>query len=217
MVLVSIVMPMIRPEKAKRCIDAISENSGIPSWQYEIVTEEDKERIGAPKMVKKLVDRSNGQLVAYIGDDCVPQKDFLKNAIKAMETLPEGWGLVGFDDNVRLKGQIKAAAHWLADKRLLPLLEGEFFCTQYYHCFCDNELSIRAAELGRYVFCEEAYIYHDHVIVDPKQDDEDYRRVYSTKWYAHDLMLFRRRRASNWTFKPKQDKWQCYNKPGEEK
>lgn len=150
--LISIIIPVIRPDKAARCCNAIIENSGIPRSQYEIVTEEDKDRIGAPRMVKKLTDESTGDLVCFLGDDTIPQKDFLKNALEAMATLPDGWGLVGFDDNIRLRGQIKAAAHWLGNKKLLPLLDGCFFHTGYKHCWCDNELTIRAAELGRYIF-----------------------------------------------------------------
>jgi GT2 family glycosyltransferase len=196
--LVSIIIPVIRPVKADRCKNAIIENSGIPQSDYEIIAEEDKDRIGAPKMVKRLTDASRGDLVCFLGDDTIPQKDFLKNAIKAMEALPDGWGMVGFDDNIRLEGQIKAAAHWLADKRLLPMLGGEFFHTGYKHCWCDNELSIRCAEMGRYVFCKEAFVYHDHPIAETSSDDADYRRVYSNEWLSHDIVLFRQRKRNNW-------------------
>ena len=196
--LISIIIPVIRPDKAVRCRNAIIENAGIPDSQYEIVTEEDTERIGAPKMVKKMTDSCQGELVCFLGDDTVPQKDFLKHALESMATLPDGWGLVGFNDNIRQKGSTQAAAHWLADKRLLPLLGGEFFHVGYRHCWCDNELCLRAKELGRYVFCEAAYIYHDHTLVDRKNDDPDYRRVYSNEWLAHDVVLFRQRRRNNW-------------------
>ena len=196
--LISIIIPVIRPDKAERCRKAIIDNSGIPASQYEIVTEEDSDRIGAPKMVKKMTDSCQGELVCFLGDDTIPQKDFLKHALEAMAGLPDGWGLVGFDDNIRIKGTIKAAAHWLADKRLLPLVGGEFFHTGYRHCWCDNELCVRASELGRYVFCEDAYVFHDHVIVDIKNDDPDYRRVYSQDWIAHDVILFRQRRSNQW-------------------
>ena len=194
----SIIIPVIRPEKAERCKNVIIENAGIPAIQYEIVAEEDIARIGAPRMVKKLTDSCQGKLVCFLGDDTIPQKDFLKNALEAMATLPDGWGLVGFDDNIRLEGTIKAPAHWLADKRLLPLLEGEFFHTGYRHCYCDNELSIRCAEMGRYIFCEKAFVYHDHVLVDQRNDDPDYQRVYSLDWLAHDTLLFRKRRGNGW-------------------
>jgi hypothetical protein len=195
---ISIIIPVIRPDKAVRCCNAIKENSGIPRADYEIVTEEDTERIGAPKMVKKMTDFCKGDLVCYLGDDTIPYPDFLKYALEAMATLPDGWGMVGFDDNIRLGGQVKAAAHWLCDKRLLPLLGGEFFHIGYKHCWCDNELAARCVEMGRYLFSKKAYVYHDHVIADIKNDDADYRRVYSQEWLAHDVILFRKRRANGW-------------------
>jgi GT2 family glycosyltransferase len=198
--MISIIIPVIRPDKAERCKKAIIENSGIPVDQYEIVTEEDTERIGAPRMVKKMADACRGELVCFLGDDTIPQEGFLKYALEAMATLPDGWGLVGFDDNIRREGTTKAAAHWLADKRLLPLIGGEFFYTGYFHCWCDNELTVRVSELGRYVFCKEAYVYHDHPIVGAVSD-KDYRRVYSQDWMVHDCILFRKRRRANWVTK----------------
>jgi len=196
--LISIIIPVIRPKKAKRCVEAIKINSGIYRSLYEIITEEDTERIGAPKMIKKMTDACTGDMVCFLGDDTIPHPGFLKYALEAMATLPDGWGMVGFDDNIRLGGQVKAAAHWLCDRRLLPLLEGAFFHTEYRHCYCDNELCARTSEMGKYVFCKKAYIYHDHVIADSKNDDPDYRRVYSHDWMAHDIILFKQRRRNNW-------------------
>jgi len=92
-----------------RCIDAVMANCGIDLNQIEILAEQDSQRIGAPKMVKNLTDKSHGQMVCFLGDDCIPQKDWLKYALMAMETLPDGWGLVGLDDNIRKPGTIKAA------------------------------------------------------------------------------------------------------------
>ena len=194
--LISIIIPVIRPDKAIRCCNAIRESAGIPESQYEIITEEDNERIGAPKMVKKMTDSCQGELVCFLGDDTIPQPGFLKYALEAMATLPDGWGMVGFNDNLYQEG--KAATHWLADKRLLPLVGGDFFHPGYRHCWCDNELCIRAESLGKYIFCERAYIYHDHVLVNPKNADSDYTRVYSQDWMAHDIVLFKQRRRNNW-------------------
>ena len=196
--MISIIIPVIRPIKAERCKEAILLNAGIPKSQYEIITEEDAARIGAPKMVKKLTDSCQGDLVCFLGDDTIPQKDFLKNALKTMATLPEGWGLVGFSCNIKPQGDSKVAAHWLADKRLLPLVDGEFFHTGYKHCWCDNELCLRAAELGKYVYCKEAYVYHDHVLINNTANGADYQRVYSDEWMAHDVILFRKRKRNNW-------------------
>jgi len=196
--MISIIIPIIRPQKAERCIEAIRVNSGLPDGAYEIVTKEDRGRIGCPKMVKQLTAEACGSLICFLGDDTVPQENFLKFALQDMETLPDGWGLIGIDDNIRFADTVRAPAHWLADKRLLPYLDGEFFHTGYRHCYCDNELMDRCVALGRYKFSERAFVYHDHVISDAANDDSDYRRIYSTDYMMHDMMLYRKRRANNW-------------------
>lgn len=194
---VSVVIPVIRPHKAARCEDALLSDPTSPP--LEIVMEEDRDRIGCPRMVRKLVERATHDLICFLGDDTIPQPGMLRHACRAMAAFDGGWGLVGIDDNIRQAGQIKAAAHWLGHRTLLEFLNGEFFHTGYKHCFCDNELTIRAASMGRYVFCLDAKLYHDHPIVDDSADDADYRRVYSDAAYVADLQLYRARRRNKWT------------------
>lgn len=157
---VDIIIPYLNKELSERCISAILENSGVPQDQYTITSEFDSEKIGCPKMVKKLVDGSSNNLVMFLGEDTIPQKDFLKNALSAMEKLPDGWGLVSINDEVQ-DGNV-FATHWLADKRLLPLIGGEFFCTEYEHNFCDSELSLRCRLIGRYIFAKDSVVEHNY-------------------------------------------------------
>ena len=94
---VSIIIPVIRPEKAARCISMIRENAG-DGINYEIVSSVDEDRMGAPKMVKELVAQTKYDLVCFLGDDTLPQKDFLKNAVLEMNQFEGRWGLVGLND-----------------------------------------------------------------------------------------------------------------------
>jgi glycosyltransferase involved in cell wall biosynthesis len=194
--IVSIIIPVIRPKKAERCISAIHRcRNGIP---VEILTKKDKKRIGCPLMVKQLVEKSQCNLVMYLGDDTVPLPGFLENAIKAMETLPDKWGLVGLNDQFHTGGNL--ATHWLAHKNLLPKLGGEFFHTGYRHTMCDVELTERCRMMNRYVWAEDAKIKHDHPYVtgNRKQMDKDYERVYSNSWRSHDEQLYHARKHTNW-------------------
>jgi len=194
---VSIVIPFIRPDGAKRCIDAIRKNAGVPKSRYEIVAEEDRDRIGAPRMVNGMVERAKHGLVMFLGDDTIPQPDFLAKALEAMGTLPEGWGLVGLND-LRFDGRHFATA-WLADKRLMPLLGGKLVHEGYWHCFSDNELTIRCRELKRYVWTKDAKVKHANPVVDRTVAwDDDYRKVYSQEWFMHDQVLFWKRRQNGW-------------------
>ncbi|MFH2075419.1 MAG: hypothetical protein ABIJ57_08750, partial [Pseudomonadota bacterium] len=94
---VSIIIPVIRPESAARCIKAINENAGVPRETFEIVSAQDHDRIGCPEMVKMLTGKTRHDLVMFLGDDTIPEAGFLKEAIEAMETLPDGWGVVGLN------------------------------------------------------------------------------------------------------------------------
>lgn len=153
--MISIIIPVIRPDKAERCIKAILDDD-FTGW---IVAEEDKDRIGCPKMVKRLAEKASGDLICFIGDDTIPRPGWLDAGIEKMNCLPDGWGVVG----LKTEGSVKCA-HWLADRRMLALTGGEFFSTEYKHFFCDNELMDIARENGRWAETDEIVINHDHPV-----------------------------------------------------
>lgn len=185
--MISICIPYIRPKNMPALLERIKETCvGI---DYEILSEEDKDRIGCPKMLKHLVDKSNGDQVCFIADDTWPEDGWLHAAIEAMKTLPDGWGVVGLNSQ-----QSRHAAHWLADKRMLPLVGGEFFNTEYKHCWCDNELTDLAIDAGRCLFCDEAKLTHNHPVFGTAPVDADYNRVYSDEYKRHDFFTYCRRK-----------------------
>ena len=51
---VSILIPTIREEGLKNCIKHITENACVPNMLYEIISEEDNDRIGCPLTLKNL-------------------------------------------------------------------------------------------------------------------------------------------------------------------
>jgi len=106
-----------------------------------------------------------------------------------MAELPDGWGLVGLSDETGRELPV----HWLADRRMLPLLGGEFFSTAYNHCFCDQELMDIAKEHNRYVMCEKAIVRHDHPFFTEGPFDEHYQRVYQRDSWQHDRVLYYQR------------------------
>jgi len=192
---VSIIIPIIRPEGAKKCIEAIKKNAVVSEEKYEIVTAFDDDRIGCPKMVRELVKRTKHDFVMFLADDTVPKYGFIVRAFCAMDKLPGGWGLVGLNDNYR-SGK-NNATHWLASKKLLDHLEdNDFFYTGYRHQFCDRELTDIAIELDRYIWAEDAEIIHNHPAIDMKFEDEDYMRVYSDENQNHDHKLYINRKKA---------------------
>ena len=183
---VSIIIPVIREKSVKTCISAIEKNAGIPIDQYEILTEIDSQRVGCPKMVKKLTKKAKYDLVMFLGDDTEPQEGFLVEALKEMEKLPDFWGVIGLNTEPG-----NPIAHWLAHKKMLNLIPGRsFFSTEYLHCWCDNELRDIAEEFDRWGFAEKAKIKHHHPINSSAGWDKDYERVYSEKAKRVDHMTY---------------------------
>ena len=198
---VSIIIPVIRPKNIKNLIGLIEKNAGIPRNEYEILTKEDKERRGAPIMVKELTEESKYDLVMFLGDDCEPLPNFLSQARETMGSFQGGWGLVGLYDIERPGNH--APTHWLAHKRLLKFTR-EFFHTGYIHQYCDNELRLWAHSLNRYRLNKLAKVNHKHVGFKDKSktfreniemnNDTDMKRVYSFYVSNHDKDLFNKRK-----------------------
>lgn len=192
---VSIVIPTLgREEKLARLLDLIKQNANYPD--YEVIVERDsfESRQGVPKMLKAGVEKSTGELVMFLGNDCIPERDFLILAVlKMLSSFPDGSGLVGLNDGY-WHGEF--ATHWLASKKLLPSLDSEFFHTGYRHCGCDNELTERCRAMNKYVWCSEAKVLHDHPVrtgFKPSDLDEVYRLAYDRQSMEFDRDLLAER------------------------
>jgi len=187
--MISICIPFIRPGNIPPLVNAIYQNAGIPKTDYQIMMAEDVDRIGCPKMLAQMVDSCLGDQVCFLGDDTMPEPDFLKHAVEAMATLPDGWGVVGLNSQ-----NSRHAAHFLADKRMLKYLGGEFFATEYRHCWCDHELTDIAIDQGRFVFADKAVLIHNHPAFESAPVDDDYARVYSEEYKDFDRRTYYRRK-----------------------
>lgn len=188
--MVSVVIPTLgREEMLAKCIHMIEENAK-EYGNYEIIVEHDQfppNNIGVPNLLKLGVENSKGSLIMFLGNDCEPQPGFMREAVTAMMIhYPKLDGLVCFNDKYCFGA---LATHWLGGKALLPLLDGEFFHTGYHHVGCDNELTMRTQAAGKFFWCEDAYVYHNHPMNNHKGPilDEDVANtdeVYRIGWNA---------------------------------
>lgn len=144
----------------ERCLSAIAANTG--DWPYEIIIEDDppERPTGLPLTLERAVTRSAGEYVVFLGNDCLPQPGWLRAAMECMSFFPERVGLVALNDR-QFDGE-QFAINWVASKALLPLLGGQFYCPEYKHVGCDVELSARCKQIGRYKWCQQARIIHEH-------------------------------------------------------
>lgn len=191
--MISIIIPVIRPEKAAQCIKAIRENAGIPWTDYEIIMQEDTDGIGCPRMVKELVRQTKGDMIMFLGDDTIPQEGFLKEALESMSTLPDSWGVIGLHtQDTREDIMFNEKAHWMASKKMLEYIPGgDFFSTEYRHCFGDDELMDIAVDMGRWVLATRSKIIHEHPINCNAPNDEGYSKAY--KHFDDDRKTYHRR------------------------
>lgn len=182
--MISIIIPTIRPQNIPIILEHLKRAC---THEYEVLWEEDVERIGAPRMVKKLVDKSKYDWVVFIGDDTLPQDGCIDNALAYARK--NNLSVVGFNDMHGQKG-----THWIAHKSILDSLEnGEFFFTGYIHNFCDDELRVRVEKLGKYGWCESAKIVHNHPAFTGENPDATYKTQIDNANWNHDKQLFARR------------------------
>jgi hypothetical protein len=176
-------------------VAAIAANAGVAADTFEVITAEDTNRIGCPKMVDLLTRQTSHDLVMFLGDDTIPEPGFLKAAVAAMDTLPDGWGVVGLATED--PAGINDRAHWLAHKNMLAHMGGAFFPIEYVHCFGDDELKDVAIELGRWTVATDCRIGHDHPINKKGQaNDPDLARVYNSENWKHDQKIYRQRKLA---------------------
>jgi len=204
---VSVCIPTLgRPEKLHRLLESIKDNAEYDN--YEVVVKADEfppNNVGAPTVFKRCVDESTGELVLFLGNDVVPQKGFMREAVWEMiRKFPELDGMIGLNDNYWREEHV--APHFLISKKLLPALDGEFFHTGYYHTGCDNELRARVEQLGKYAFGRKAVIFHDHPMMAGSKAEMDhiYAQAYGGPRHDHDDILYAER-AEKYGFKDR--KW----------
>lgn len=188
---ITIIIPWVRKELAPRAVSHAIFNAGVPVLMD---AREDTERIGCPKMVKKMVDDAATEYVCFLGDDTIAQPDYVKNAMEEMRQFPDGVGMIGLNDST---GRI-LPTHWIAHKGLLPYIGYEFFHTGYRHCCCDVEMYERVSSIARFKYSQSAIVLHDHPMLNGKKSDRFYNYVYSGPIRSKDQALLKHRRENEW-------------------
>jgi len=194
--MVTIIIGYVRPHLMPPLLTLIKQNAHFP---YRVLVKEDVDRIGHPAMVNKLFHRAKTNLVCMLADDALPQPGFLKEAVSSMAELSGKWGVVGMND---LTGRPGLPCHWLAHRKVLPLLDGDIFHPGYNHLCVDNELGERTQQAGRYIFSEKSIVVHNHPLLKGVEikdlTDKDYLKAYSDIPRAKDQLLLKTRRDHGW-------------------
>ena len=177
--LITIIIPTTpeRRERLQECLNAVRDNSNFP---HRILIYEGNDG-GYVKAVHRAVEDING-LVCVIGDDMIPQKDWLKHLA---ETYNDN--LVFPDDGIS-KGKLATAFLCSADYLRKYLYKG------YSHLFSDRELTAVSKILGKLQYVPESKVIHNHWSTGAKKDNT-YLAQDKTK--DKDRELFFIRKAKN--------------------
>jgi hypothetical protein len=134
---------------------------------------------------------ATGDPVVFAADDLDWQPGWLPAALYKLEEFPDSWGLVGFNDG---HWGEELSTHYLMSRRfIVDVLGGVVAWPEYGHSFNDLEVNERARRVGRYAWCEEAKVFHDHWLFgDRAQDDTDRRTLAD---HAAAQATFERRKA----------------------
>lgn len=120
---------------------------------------------------------AQGENLVLAGDDLTWGENWLENALEWLSALPDGWGMVGFNDGHGNGDDF--STHYLVSRKLITdVLGGVIAWECYRHSFNDVEMTERAKAAGRYVWGEDVHVRHDHWLFgDRQQDATDQRNL----------------------------------------
>lgn len=189
---VSVLFPSTgRPDRAEACLRRLRETT--KGYEVEIVAAVDADpetcrRIeplvdvlsveddyrGCSRAWNDALGLCSGDPVIFAADDLVWGDGWLDAALGLLAEFPDGWGLVGFNDG---HWREDLSTHYLMSRRFIVEVLGGVVAWDFYrHSFNDLEVNERAKRAGRYAWCEDALVGHEHwVFGQREQDDTDTR------------------------------------------
>lgn len=190
--LISVILPtMGRPERARACVERVLATTDGYELQVIVAVDDDRqtleimqvlgvtisyciERRGKSQAWNDGLALARGDYIVSLADDVQVEPGWLREALVVM---PEGGGLVGFNDT-----HTRKPTHWIASRNwIIEGMGGVMAWPCYLTSHNDVETHERAVRAGRYAWAEKAIARHDHPIFDGREwDDTD--RVSQAHW-----------------------------------
>jgi glycosyltransferase involved in cell wall biosynthesis len=212
--LVSIIIPTrFRDEHLDRCLGLIADDErSYPNIEVIVVRDELDQPMGCPRAVNTGLSKANGDYIVFLGNDCLPQPGWLRNAMAMLRySFPEGKGMVSFNyDHTPGRAQ-----HFLIHKDVLKLLPYnqdsdnlKLFNEDYYHNYVDEELLAVMLYNNKYRWCPTARVLHSWYddrgnSQGVEKREKDACDIYAEEHNDHDAKLFAERQIlwqRDWTF-----------------
>ncbi|MCK9371488.1 glycosyltransferase [Candidatus Dojkabacteria bacterium] len=173
---ISILVPTLgRPDGLKRCMDSI-DKLNYPKELIEVLVVEDDPRIGVPRRVKELYDKSTGDYIIFAANDMEFHPDSVILAF--IDMIHENKGLCAFKSSEYiLEDEGNICEHFMITRNLINELGGYIFDVDFDHCGVDNLLWYRCKKIGQAMRSERAVIIHHHFTRENVPMDDVYALV----------------------------------------
>jgi glycosyltransferase involved in cell wall biosynthesis len=140
-------------------VDADEETARLLDPIVDVLLYEEEFR-GNSKAWNDCLEVSTGDPVVFAADDLVWHPGWLDAALGRLAAFEDGWGLVGFNDG---HWTANLSTHYLMSRRFIVEVLGGVVAWDFYpHSFNDLETCERSKRAGRYAWCEEAIVRHEH-------------------------------------------------------
>lgn len=189
---VTFVIPTLkRPEGLERCIASIKALN-YPQEKIQILFEEDEPRIGVPKRVKSMVEKSTGEWIVFASNDIEFTPDSLIIAFK--NSLDNNKKFVSFNTQGE-KGvapdEGNICEHFMIHRSMVKKLNGEIFDTDFNHVGVDNLLWAKMSKIGQAMYAGKAIVNHFHFSQKKSEFDEVYAIGWKEEMVAKDRELLK--------------------------
>lgn len=177
-----------RKDRLVKCVESLHKNAGE---KFVIATYQNKKEGFIGPIQNILSGLKDDTLVWCIGDDSViNQKDTLKLLKERfLKEYPEMDGVVQPDDGIQ-HGDIITMPFCTAKTMRDYTFKG------YFLNFADNEFTeIMRDEMGKYTYCPEIKVDHEHWCNGKAEKDETYKHASSL--FVQDRDLYNKRKANN--------------------
>jgi len=127
---------------------------------YEENVEMFPSRVECVKATNRCYSIGDEPYFVWLSDDMEVEKEWLKEAMKCMQTFPNAEGLVTFKDGIQ-NGR-NACAGLISRNYIKTMLNGIFYNEIYKHFSADTELYEKSKSLGRIKYCPTSVVWHNH-------------------------------------------------------
>lgn len=188
---VSVVLPSRgRAAQARRCVERLLATTRGYALEVVVVTDGCREtsealrpladrlvelprRSGAPAAWNAGAAAATGEIIVLGADDLWWGHGWIGEMLERMAELPDGDGLVGFNDLARDGDEL--ATHYAISRRfMVEHLGGVLACPAYRHYYIDNEANVRAKLAGRFTWARFCLVEHRHPLYGKAEMDTVY-------------------------------------------